>query len=106
MANFRIYNETLCPDLWDSAQHLTPQVRMNLLRMAYDFYQKTKFKAPVIDVYLMGSIANYNWTADSDVDVHVMIDYSKLQMPPDTAAKAIKTAGAQWNIEHEVTVKG
>ena len=73
--------------------------------MAYDFYRKTKLPAPVLDVYLMGSIANYNWTADSDIDVHVIVDYSKLQMPPETAAKTVKTAGAQWNSEHEVTIK-
>ena len=73
--------------------------------MAYDFYRKTKLPAPVLDVYLMGSIANYNWTADSDIDVHVIIDYTKLQMPLETAAKTVKTAGAQWNSEHEVTIK-
>lgn len=106
MANFRIYNETLCPDLWDSAQHLDPEVRINLLRMAYDFYEKTALPAPIIDVYLMGSISNYNWTADSDVDVHVIIDYNKLQMPKETANKTVKTAGAQWNQEHEILVKG
>ncbi len=106
MANFRIYNETLCPDLWDTAQHLNPEVRVNLLRMAYDFYEKTKLPAPIIDVYLMGSIANYNWTKDSDVDVHVIIDYNKLQMPKETAAKTVKTAGAQWNLEHNILVKG
>ena len=106
MANFRIYNETLCPELWDSKLHLNPQVRMNLLRLSYDFYGKTKLPAPVIDVYLMGSIANYNWTSDSDVDAHIIIDYGKLQMPPETAVKTIKTAGAQWNSEHEVTIKG
>ena len=62
MANFRIYNETLAPELWDAAQHLDPKVRMNLLQMAYDFYGKTNLLAPVFDVYLMGSIVNYNWT--------------------------------------------
>src|ERR1035437_2364899 len=106
MSNFRIYNETLNPDLWGSNQNLDPKVRMNLLQMAYDFYEKTKFPAPVLDVYLMGSLSNYNWTADSDIDVHVIIDYSKLQMPTETANKAIKTAGAQWNAEHEITIKG
>lgn len=106
MANFRIYNETLCPELWDSAQHLDPEVRLNLLQMARDFYEKTNLPAPIIDVYLMGSIANYNWTADSDVDVHVIVNYTKLQMPAETANKTVKTAGAQWNLEHEVTIKG
>lgn len=106
MSNFRLYNDTLCPDLWDSAQHLDPEVRVNLLRMAYDFYEKTALPAPILDVYLMGSIANYNWTADSDVDVHVIIDYNQLQMPKETANKTVKTVGAMWNQEHEVLVKG
>ena len=105
MSNFRIYNDTLCPDFWDSAAHLNPVIRAKLLQLAYDFYEKTKFPAPIIDVYLMGSGANYNWTPDSDVDVHVIIDYSKLQMPPETAAKTVKTAGAQWNLEHNVFEK-
>lgn len=106
MANFRIYNETLCPEMWDTAQHLDPTVRANLLEMAKDFYEKTNLPAPIIDIYLMGSIANYNWTVDSDTDVHVIINYSQLQMPSETANKTVKTAGAQWNAEHNITVKG
>src|SRR5271157_3568123 len=106
MSNFRIYNDTLCPDLWDSAMHLDPHIRSNLIQMAYDFYEKTKLPAPIVDVYLMGSGANYNWTPDSDVDVHIIIDYSKLQMPPETASKTVKTVGAQWNAEHSVLIKG
>ena len=106
MANFRIYNETLCPEIWDSLQRLDRKVRVNLLQMAYDFYGKTKFPAPVVDVYLMGSISNYNWNLDSDIDVHVIIDYSKLQMPMEAAIKAVKTAAQQWNAEHNVMIKG
>lgn len=106
MAKFRIYNDTLCPDLWDANQHLNPEVRLNLLKMAYDFYKKTKFVAPIVDVWLMGSSANFNWTPDSDVDVHIIIDFSQLKMPPETASKVAKSAGAQWNKEHNITVKG
>lgn len=106
MSNFRIYNETLCPDIWDKYKHLDSRVRVNLLRLAYDFYKKTNFKAPIHDIYLMGSIANYNWTPDSDLDVHIMVDYNALQMPADTANKMVKTVGATWNSEHNVIIKG
>lgn len=106
MSNFRIYNDVLCPDIWDSAQHLRPKIRANLLQIAYDFYEKTDLPSPIIDVYLIGSSANYNWTPDSDVDVHVIIDYSKLQIPPDPAFEVVKTAGAQWNSEHNIFIKG
>jgi hypothetical protein len=105
-ASFRVYNDTLCPALWDEQMHLDPEVRLNLLKMAQDFYEKTKFTAPILDVYLMGSIANYNWTPDSDADVHVIIDFTQLQMPNETASKVAKSAGAQWNLEHNATVKG
>jgi len=105
-ATVRVYNDTLCPRLWDEYQHLDPRVRVNLLRMAYDFYEKTNFKAPIIDIYLMGSAANYNWTPDSDADVHIIIDCRQLQMPPETAKKAVKTAGVAWNGEHKVSVMG
>lgn len=104
--NIRIYNQTLCPVLWDDHQHLDPKTRVNLLRMAYDFYEKTGFKAPIVDVYLMGSIANFNWNEESDADVHVMIDYSQLQMPEETVKEVIRTVGSQWNSEHNAVVKG
>lgn len=103
---FRIYNDTLCPALWDESLQLDPAARSGLLKVAEDFYEKTGFKAPIIDIYLMGSIANYNWTVDSDADVHVIIDYNQLQIPPETTKEIVKTVASQWNSEHEVTVKG
>lgn len=105
-STFRLYNKNLNPELWNEYQQLEEHIRLNLLQMAYDFYKKTKFVAPIIDVWLMGSISNYNWTPDSDIDVHVIIDFSQMQMPDETASKAAKSAGAQWNNEHDVTIKG
>lgn len=103
---FRVYNETLCPDLWDEQMHLDATIRADLLQLANDFYKKTKFVAPIIDIWLMGSIANFNWTADSDVDIHIVIDFSQLKMPNETASKVAKAAGAGWNSQHNVRVKG
>lgn len=102
----RVYNQTLCPGLWDTAMHLDPRIRLTLLKLAYDFYKKTKFPAPIKDIYLMGSSANYNWTPESDIDVHVLVDMGQMQMPKETAEKLTKTASAQWNAEHDVRIKG
>ena len=103
---FRVYNETLCPELWDQNLNLDPAVRIGLLKVAQNFYKHTELTAPIIDVYLMGSIANYNWTPESDADVHVIIDFDKLGISSGDAVKeVVKTASAKWNSEHEVTVK-
>lgn len=104
--SFRVYNDTLCPALWNQSLQLDPEVRSGLLKVAEDFYEKSGLKSPIIDVYLMGSIANYNWTLDSDVDVHIIIDYNQLQIPLETTKEVVHTIASQWNNEHEVTVKG
>lgn len=89
MSKVRIYNKVLNPRLWQGMK-LDRDIRINLLQIAKDFYEKTKFKAPIKDIYLIGSSANYNWTPESDIDIHVLIDFNQSQMPGDTAEKAVK----------------
>lgn len=101
----RVYNQNLCPKLWINNQ-LDPEVKDRLLEIAKDFYEKTNFKAPVKDIFLMGSVANYNWTPESDLDVHILIDFNDLEMPIDTANQATKTASSNWNNEHDIVIKG
>lgn len=105
MSAIRVYNKTLCPELWTSDLKLDPIVRRNLLQLAKDFYEKAEFKAPVLDIYFMGSAANYNWTPDSDVDVHILIDFSQLQMPTETAHQSVRAASSLWNEEHDIKIK-
>lgn len=103
---FRIYNSTLCPDIWDKNNQLDTEVRATLLKIAFDFYYDIDLKLQVQDVYLLGSAANYNWTPESDLDVHIIIDSAQLQMHPENAKKFFRSLVGKWNIEHEVKVKG
>lgn len=104
-SKFRIYNETLCPDLWDEYFHFDPESRINLIRIAHDFYEKAKLPAQISDLYLMGSIANYNWNPGSDIDIHIMIDYTKLNIPLDTVNNVLRTISGNWNAEHNIIMK-
>jgi predicted nucleotidyltransferase len=101
----RIYNKSLCPKLWDNL-NLNSEVRDNLLKIARDFYDKTTLPAPIHDVTIMGSIANFNWNPDSDIDIHIMIDFNKLQMPKETSKQIVKSLSSQWNSEHDIIIKG
>lgn len=105
MSKIRIYNNVLCPDLWSTDSKLNPEVRVRLLEIAKDFYEKTKFVAPIKDIQIMGSIANYNWNSESDIDVHIIIDFKQLSMPEDTASKTTKVLSSQWNDEHDIEIK-
>ena len=105
MSKVVIYHNNLCSDLWDEFYKLNSDIRLNLLKIAKDFYEKTKFEAPILDIYFMGSMASFNWNAESDIDIHVVIDLKKLNMPEETAEKMAKLVGSQWNSEHDILIK-
>jgi hypothetical protein len=98
-------NSELNPAVWENEQ-MKPEVRTKLLDVANDFYASTGFTAPILDIILSGSMANYNYHDKSDLDVHIVIDFA--QQNPDTelvknAANALKW---KWNMQHSITVAG
>ena len=62
-------------DIWDENNKLKPEISEKLLRIAKDFYEKLDLPTPILDITFTGSMANYNWTDLSDIDLHIVIDY-------------------------------
>ena len=56
---------------------MRPKVRERLLEIAYEFIEFVKIDFVVSDVVMTGSLANYNWSKYSDIDLHVMTDLSQ-----------------------------
>jgi hypothetical protein len=104
-AILRVYNKTLDPSLWDEQLHLDPEVRLALLKIGKDFYSGTDLKAPLVDIFFIGSSANYNWTLQSDIDVHVIIDISKEGINPIYSRKFMDGLGWAWNSDHDIEIK-
>ena len=57
------------------------KLREVLLKVADQFYKELGIKAPIEDVILTGSSANYNWTPTSDIDLHIIVDFKKFKDP-------------------------
>ena len=47
--------------------------RRTRIKIAKKFYQDLNIEAPLKDITLTGSSANYNWTDYSDIDLHLLI---------------------------------
>lgn len=102
----KIYNKSLDPNLWGENLKLNPEIRNHLIKIGTDFYKNTELQAPVEDMYLLGSSANYNWTPNSDIDLHIIIDIIHLKMNETYAKKFLKSLTTRWNMEHDVVIKG
>lgn len=106
MDSFRVMDE-LCPELWDGDE-LKSNVRLQLLDIADDFVDNLEIKwMKPKDIYLTGSLANYNWSKYSDVDVHVVYDYAEIYKRKDFVEDYLKAKKQLWNDKHdELTIYG
>lgn len=111
------YNDELNPKFWDKYTSkegkvkwvFDPLVRRKLLRIADDFYSKfgdLLGDLPISDIQLTGSLANYNYTDQSDLDVHVLVDFSKISSDKKTLKAAIDGIRFMWNLRHDVIIRG
>jgi hypothetical protein len=103
--SFRVKDE-LNPKIWDDSK-IDDEVREDLLKIAQDFYASTDLEADVEDIVLTGSLANYNWSEKySDYDLHILIDFTKVNDAIDLVKKYVDSAKSVWNKEHDIKIKG
>ena len=59
---------------------LKPEIREKLLIIAQDFFDSLELPEGTIlrDIKLTGSLANFNWSKFSDVDLHLVLDFSEI----------------------------
>jgi len=86
-------------------EKLDPIVRERLLRIADKFYEFLKIKQPYEDIILTGSTAGYNWTSKSDVDLHLIFDYSKINENTELVKEYMWAHKVAWNDEHEIKIR-
>ena len=103
--SFRVKDE-LNPKIWDDFK-IDDEVREDLLKIAEDFYASTGLEADVEDIVLTGSLANYNWSEKySDYDLHILIDFTKVNDAIELVKKYVDSAKSVWNKEHDIKIKG
>jgi hypothetical protein len=56
---------------------MSSKVRDRLLDIAYEFIEFLGVDVVISDVVMMGSLANYNWSRFSDVDLHLIADFEQ-----------------------------
>lgn len=99
----RIYNSVLNPELWES-DALKPEVLDKMLKVANEFYKSTELNVPIEDIYFLGSTAGYNWTPNSDIDLHILVDFSKIDPNKELVKKYVDGLKNKWNQEHDIHI--
>lgn len=100
MSSFEV-KKTLHPKFWSENMNLSRKVRLRLLKIADDFLESINIKSDLVDDYLLlGSLANYNWSKYSDIDLHILIDFKKINKDIDLVEEYFNSKKKLWNEEH------
>ena len=101
-------HDELNPKLFEGNK-LKPEIREAVQKVADAFVDDLKedeIKIKVIDVILVGSNVSYNYTKDSDLDIHVIADSSALECPKELVDKLYSAYRSIFNKNYEITIKG
>ncbi len=104
--SFKIKDQ-LNSKIWSNEQ-LKPEIRKKLFKIAVDFFNKLELPEEIKlkDILLIGSLANYNWSEYSDVDLHLVIDFSKFKEDEDLIKKFFDAQKNLYNIKHDIKIAG
>lgn len=90
-------------------QHYTmrTKVRERLLEIAYEFIEFVKVDFIVSDVVMTGSLANYNWSKYSDIDLHIMADFSQFnERERELYQELFTLKKTLFNDKHDIKIFG
>jgi hypothetical protein len=59
-------------------ENLNLRLSKRLMRIANEFLDGLEIGATMEDLRFTGSLANYNWSKYSDIDLHIVVDFSKI----------------------------
>ena len=98
--------DELDPDIWQTENQLKEYIADQLYEIAKNFFTNLDLEWKIVkDVTLTGSMANYNWSKYSDIDLHLLVDFSDVDENEKLVRDFFNNATANWNRTHKITVK-
>ena len=103
--------DSLNSEIWDDHNNIEeskmkPEIREGLLDIANEFVEFLGFDIFVQDVTMTGSLANFNWSDYSDIDLHIIYDFKEAGEQEELFKDLFNLKKTVFNSQHDITVKG
>jgi hypothetical protein len=99
--------QELNPKFFPDGEKLIKKVRLRLLEIADDFVDELNLPfAEPKDIHIVGSIAGYNWSKYSDVDLHVIYDFKDIDKRTHFVREYMDSKKTAWNDNKKIKIYG
>ncbi len=104
------FHDTLNPVIWEKYKEgyvLKPEVKNKLKQIANAFIESLEInKEAVEDIVITGSMASYNYTPHSDIDLHLLIDFEKVHKDCPIVGDYLLSKKSEFNQKHDIFIYG
>lgn len=91
--------------IWNGTK-LRKEVRDKILEIVSYFTSELEIELPVLDIYLVGSNASYNYTDKSDLDVHIITNFNLLDSSEEILQAYYRIETSNFNKNYNVSIHG
>ena len=106
LSSFKL-QDTLHPKFWSKAKKLDPTIARRLIKIAKEFFEGLDLPhVQILDITFTGSLANFNWSNYSDVDLHIIVDYNEVDENEQIVREMFNAKKAIWNRQHDIRIFG
>lgn len=107
VSSFEVHDD-INRDFWNQEEdRLDPEIREKLLAIAQDFYNSLEVgDAQFSDITFTGSLAALNYSKFSDVDLHILVDFSDVDDKTELVREYFNAMKSVWNRLHDILIKG
>jgi predicted nucleotidyltransferase len=103
--SFRLQDE-LNSEFWEDDK-IDSDVKDELLEIAKDYFEDLDLgRVTLDDIIFTGSLANYNWSKYSDIDLHLVFDFEKVNEDIKLVRKYLDAVEKAWKIQHDIQING
>lgn len=96
----------LNPKLWNDSK-LDKKVKSRLVVIGVNFAKDANIDLSKLqDMVITGSSANYNWSKYSDIDLHLVVDYTDFSEDSELISEYFRAKKTIWNDDHDITIYG
>lgn len=98
-------HDTLNPKLWKNDK-LKPEVTEAIIAIVSEFQDNLEIPLEIVDIHIVGSNASYNWTDNSDLDIHIISNFEFLDCAKEVAQALYNSERSSFNKNYDITIKG
>ena len=97
--------DSLNNKIWLSQNQLKPQISAKLAEIAKNFLEDVGVGTILIsDITFTGSLANYNWSDYSDIDLHILVDFDQIDENTELVREFFRAKIGIWNRMHDIRI--